>query len=141
VAEAAEPSFTDVADREPEQETGLAGIRTTRRQTMYALVSWWQLPETRSRESLPELEPAIVPLVRESPGFVESYWTYERSNGKSVGFTLLDTPEHAHDLKNAIECHMESREHPAALLEMIRVQEIVAHVPARRGPADEGRSW
>jgi hypothetical protein len=109
---------------------------------MYALVSWWQLPETGCGDSLPQLEPAIVPLLRESPGFVEGYWTYERSNGKSVGFTLLDTAEHAHDLKNAIETHMESQERPAAQLEMIRVQEIVTHLPAARSAAQgDASEW
>ena len=97
---------------------------------MYAIVSWWQLPENSVDVSLVELEPEIVPLARQASGFLESFWTYEPSNCKSVGFMLMDTAEGAHDLKNAIESHMETRDHPAVRLEMIRVQKIVTHVTA-----------
>jgi hypothetical protein len=95
---------------------------------VHALVSWWQLPENHANRSLPELEPLIVALVRRAPGFIDGYWTFERVNCKSVGFTLLDTAEHAHDLRNAIESHVDSREQATVQLEMIRVQEIVAHM-------------
>ncbi|MGI8826619.1 MAG: hypothetical protein ACR2JC_13405 [Chloroflexota bacterium] len=96
---------------------------------MYALVSLWQLSDAYSGELMLQLEHPIVPFVRQSPGFVEGYWTHERSNGKSFGFMLLDAAEHAYDLKDAIESHMEGQDHPRAQLEMIRVQEIVAHEP------------
>lgn len=112
-------------------------------QPMHALVSWWQLPETCRGGSPLDFDPPMVDLIRESPGFMESYWTYERSNGKSVGFTLLDTAEHAHDLRNAIESHVErhieGNVQPRIRLEMIRVHEITAHtaveaVEHRTGP-------
>jgi hypothetical protein len=78
----------------------------------------------------------MVDLIRESPGFVESYWTYEHSNGKSMGFTLLDTSEHAHDLRNAVESriedHMEWDQPPRFQLEMIRVQEITAYMTLKQ---------
>jgi hypothetical protein len=97
---------------------------------VYAIVSWWQLPENSLDGSLVELEPAIVPLARQASGFCECFWTFEPSNRKSVGFMLMDTVEGAHDLKNAIESYMEGRGHSAAQLEMIRVQKIVTHVTA-----------
>ena len=102
---------------------------------MHAVLSWWQLPEVRRDESVLKLEPSIEMLVERSPGFIEGYWTHERTRGKSVGFSLLDTAEHAHDLRNAVETHMESREHSAVQLEMIRVQEIIAHVICTSGPS------
>jgi hypothetical protein len=107
---------------------------------MYALVSWWQLPEGGHDEPMLEREPTIIPLVRDFPGFVESYWTYERSNAKSVGFTLIDTAEHAHDLKNAIETLMETQDQTTIRLEMIRVQEILSHVIVRPTKVDAGRT-
>lgn len=94
----------------------------------YALVSWWQLPESGSAESVAQLVPGIVPLTQEAPGFLEGFWTYEPSNGKSVAFMLLDTPESAYDLRSGIELHMERQEDSAVRLEMIRVQEVVLRV-------------
>lgn len=102
---------------------------------MYALVSLWQLIQAHDDALLPQLEHPIGPLVRRSPGVVESYWTYEHANGKSVGFTLLDSAEHAHDLRNALESQMEAQDHLSIHLEMTRVQEVVAHVPAESVPA------
>lgn len=97
---------------------------------MYAVVSLWQLLEAHDDGTLPQLEHPIGPLVRRCPGYLQSYWTYEHANGKSVGFTLLDTAEHAQDLKHALKRHMEARDYSGIHLEMIRVQEIVAYVLA-----------
>jgi hypothetical protein len=109
----------------------------------------WQLPEAPFDGLPPQLEQAIVSLVRQSPGFVESYWTCERANGKSIGFMLLETADHAHDLKNAIESRMEGQDSLSVHLEMIRVQEILAYVPAdgasvataRTGQGNSGRKY
>jgi hypothetical protein len=102
---------------------------------VHALVSLWQWTEIPGDELPPELERSIASLVRQSPGYAEGYWTYERANGKSIGFVLLETAEQAHDLKNAIESHMEVQGQRGIRLEMIRVQEIVTHLPARSVPA------
>jgi hypothetical protein len=103
---------------------------------MFALVSLWQLPDTPRGAPDPPLHLPGAPLVRESPGYLEGYWTYERGNGKCVGFALLDSAQHAHDLRDAIESFMENQEHPAIQLEIIRVHEIMGIAP------DEwGRQW
>ncbi len=105
---------------------------------MHALVSLWQLDEARFDELMEQLKQRIIPFVRQSPGFVEGYWTYDHANGKSGGFTVLDTADCALDLKNTVESQAETQSDPGVQLEMIRVQEIVAHVqaegdaPARR---------
>lgn len=95
---------------------------------MYALVSLWQLPEVPWDELQPQLDQEIVSFARQSPGVVAGYWTYERTNGKSVGFVLLETAEQAHDLKNAIERYIEEQDHSSIHLEMLRVQAIVKQV-------------
>jgi hypothetical protein len=97
---------------------------------VYAIVSWWQLPEERCTESVIELEPAIITLARHQPDFMEAFWTYERSNGKSIGFMLVRTSEGAHEVRNAVESHMETCAVSSVQLEMIRAQKIVGHVPA-----------
>ena len=98
---------------------------------MYALVTLWHVPDARSDRPWPDHGQSCMPLFQESPGLIDGYWTFEHSNGKSFGFTLFDTAEHAHELKRAIENFVEEKEEPKVQLEMIRVQEIVARVPAR----------
>lgn len=102
---------------------------------MYALVSLWQLDDARYEEQQAGLRERIIPFVRQSPGFVEGYWTYNRSNGKSAGFTVLDTAEHAHDLKNAVESQAEDQHDAGVQLELIWIQEIMAHVKGESGVA------
>ena len=97
---------------------------------MYALVSLWQLPNVPWDELLPQVDQEIVTFARQAPGVVAGYWTYERTTSKSVGFILLETAEQAHDLKSAIESHMERQDHPGIQLEMVRVQEIVNQLSA-----------
>jgi len=100
---------------------------------VYALVTLWQLAELPAGDRPPEPEGSVVSMVRSSPGFIEGFWTFERGNGKSFGFIILETADHARDLKNAIEYRMETERTDGLQLEMIRVQEIV-----NRGCADDG---
>ena len=90
---------------------------------MYALVTWWQLAELAEHKPSP---PAVSHLVENSAGLLKAYWTYDRASGKSFGFTLLDSAEHALDLRNAIESHMESHRDSTERLELARVQEILS---------------
>jgi hypothetical protein len=98
-----------------------------RKNTMYAVVSLWQLREDLADGALPE---ALVRQVRQAPGVVAGYWTYERSNGKSFGFTVVDGSDNAHELRRAIERHAETASAPGPLLEMVRVQRIVSEILA-----------
>ena len=97
---------------------------------MYALVSLCQLDETRPAESRARLERGVVLFVRQSPGFVGGFWTYERATGKSIGFALFDSVDHARDLRDVLERYIATQHEWAIQLEMNRVQEIVAHEPA-----------
>jgi hypothetical protein len=95
---------------------------------VYAIVSWWQLPERNGTESVLELEPAVAALARQQPDFVSAFWTYERSNGKSIGFLLMQSDGAAHVLRNAIEAYMEARPASPVKLEVIRIQHVVGHL-------------
>ncbi len=94
---------------------------------MYALVGMWQWRDVDGELSR-QPHQGLTALLRESPGFAGGFWTYERANGKSIGFLLLDSADHAHDLKNAIESHMEGEDSPGLRLEMLRVQEVMTQV-------------
>jgi hypothetical protein len=107
---------------------------------MYALVSLWQLPEAPYDEPQSPLDHRIVRFAQQAPGFVEGYWSYERVNGKSVGFILVDTAEHARALRDAMENRMDEDDHPSIRLEMIRVQEVMTHVSADGIAADDVRT-
>lgn len=94
---------------------------------MYALVSLWQLDESRHEEQQRTLRERIFPGVRQLPGFVEGYWTYNHNNGKSAGFAVFDTADRAHEQKNAIECQAEEQKQAGVQFELVWVQEIIAH--------------
>lgn len=112
---------------------------------MYALVSLCQLDETRPAESRARLERGVAVFVRQSPGFVGGFWTYERATGKSIGFTIFDSVDHARDLRDALDLYLAAQHQSAIQLEMNRVQEIVAHELAetyapRRGVHEPGHN-
>jgi hypothetical protein len=109
-----------------------------RRQTVYALLALWQLPEEPWDHLLPQLEAGLTPLISGAAGVVEGYWTYEPANGKSVALVLLETADHAYDLRNTLERHMESGREPAIELEMLRVQRVMARLETRDGTASAG---
>lgn len=98
---------------------------------MYALVSLWQLPEGDADGRLPG--PAVHQATQ-APGFVVGFWTYERANGKAFGFMLLDSIDHAQDLRIAMELDADAHGGKGAQLEMVRVQELILH--AGTAPAE-----
>jgi hypothetical protein len=94
---------------------------------MYALVTLWQLSEGPPEEALPE---AVIRRARRAPGFIADFWTHERGNGKSFGIMVLDSADHAYELRFALEGDVEGEQHHGARLEMSRVQRIVLHALA-----------
>jgi hypothetical protein len=102
---------------------------------LYALISLWQMPEEPEGRLQPLIGGSAASVIDSSPGVIEGYWTFEPSNGKSVGLVLLETASQAYDLRNALEHLMEERNEGGFELELIRVQEVVARLGSERRPA------
>lgn len=63
--------------------------------SMYAVVGTWTLAEGRWEEQVRGLHEQIVPLVRQSPGFVAGYWLGDRATGKTSSTVILEDEEAA----------------------------------------------
>lgn len=94
---------------------------------MYALMSQWQMDESRFDELVPVLHARIIPMVEQTPGFIEGYWAWDHSNGKTADLIAYETEEQARALKSFIE--RDSQEHPVegVRFEAARVLELIGH--------------
>lgn len=71
---------------------------------MYAVVDTWSMDlEALPADHQNELNEQIVPMIRQQPGYISGYWTYDRANKKSHGFHLLESEEAARGLKAFVE--------------------------------------
>ena len=71
---------------------------------MYAVVDTWTLDlDKMSADQQRELTERIVPAVRQQPGFIAGYWTYDRASHKSHCLFLFESEEAARGLKAFVE--------------------------------------
>ena len=100
---------------------------------MYAVVDTWALDlDKMSPEQRRELPERIVPAVRQQPGFIAGYWTYDRVNKKSHGLFLFESEEAARGLKAFIEQDAQRGAELGIHLNELVVTEVLAeaHAPA-----------
>lgn len=95
---------------------------------MYGLMTQWQADESQFEYLVEGLRAQIIPMVQSAPGFIEGFWGWDHTNGKTYDLVLFDTEEHARALKEQVEAEPE----PDAPIrfEVARVVEITADVTA-----------
>lgn len=94
--------------------------------SMYAVVGNWTLAEGHWEEQLRGLHEQIVPLVRQSPGFVAGYWLGDRATGKTHSTIILEDEEAARRFQAFVEGNPASREQAGVRLESLTIVEVLA---------------
>ncbi len=93
---------------------------------MYAVAGTWTMDPSRADEQQRELHERIVPMVRQIPGFVGGYWTYNPTTGKSYGFTILESEEAATAFLEFVRRDGERGRDYGVQLDTIGLAEVVA---------------
>jgi len=76
-------------------------------------------------EQQPELHNRIIPFVKQSPGFVAGYWTYDAKESRTVSFIVFENATQAEALRRAVREQTQGKKGPVTL-ESIRIAEILA---------------
>ncbi len=94
--------------------------------SMYAVVGAWIMAEGRWEEQLRGLHEQVVPLVRQSPGFVAGYWLGDRATDKTYTMITLEGEEAARCFRAFVEGNPANRERAGVHLESLTILEVQA---------------
>jgi hypothetical protein len=99
---------------------------------MYAAIGVWNMEAGDWEEQQRALHEEIVPLVRQSPGFVSGYWMADRLASKTYTTIIFEDEEAAQGFKGFVlgEAREERREEAGVGNESFVVAEVLAE--ARR---------
>jgi hypothetical protein len=99
---------------------------------MYAAVGVWNMEAGNWEEQQRALHEEIVPLVRQSPGFVSGYWMADRTTGKTYTTIIFEGEEAAQRFQEFVlgEAREERREEAGVGNESFVIAEVLAE--ARR---------
>ena len=95
---------------------------------MYAAVGVWNMEAGNWEEQQRGLHEEIVPLVRQSPGFISGYWMADRAAGKTYTTIVLEDKEAAQRFKEVVlgEEREERREEAGVGNESFVIAEVLA---------------
>lgn len=95
---------------------------------MYAAVGVWNMEAGDWEEQQRGLHEEIVPLVRQSPGFVSGYWMADRAAGKTYTTIIFEGEDAAQRFKGFVlgEEREERREEAGVGNESFVIVEVLA---------------
>ena len=99
---------------------------------MYAAVGVWNMEAGNWEEQQRALHEEIVPLARQSPGFVSGYWMADRAAGKTYTTIVFEDEEATQRFEEFVsgEAREERREEARVGNESFVISEVLAE--ARR---------
>ena len=93
---------------------------------MHAMIVTVKFDQSQKEQQTRTLREAIVPQVRQAPGFVAGYWARDDSAGKGHSFVVFETEEAAQQMIAAMKGGMATAPNPGVELEFVTVGHIDA---------------
>jgi hypothetical protein len=93
---------------------------------MYAVVVRTNIDESQMEAGTKMLREQIVPMVRQSPGFVAGYWTRDKAAHKGYSMILFETEADARNQLASLERMAPDGPAPGVTWENKAVTEVVA---------------
>jgi hypothetical protein len=100
---------------------------------MYARVTWLEGSPSQAKDAINGMRELAIPVLRESPGFVELLFLMDREGGRALALTIWETPE---DLEASEEAARRLRGVPLARWASSGVErfEVALRTHAPSGP-------
>lgn len=94
----------------------------------YAVIGSWTLAAGRWEEQVRGLREQVVPLTRQIPGFVATYWLGDRVTGKASSTVILEDEEAARRFQDFVEQNATNREQADVTMESLSMAEVTAEI-------------
>ena len=92
---------------------------------MQAVTAIFSMDPSKKQQLLAGLEPVVIKMVRELPGFVTGFWSWDHASNVTYSFIAFDTQEHASALEAFLKGGAEKMAADGARLERVVVGEVV----------------
>jgi hypothetical protein len=93
---------------------------------MHAAIGVFTHDRSRWEEQKKVLHDRIIPFVKQAPGFVAGYWTYEPTASKTISFILFGTLAEAERFAGAVKQDVMSRDNGGVTLDSFTITDVVA---------------
>lgn len=92
---------------------------------MHAVTAIFSMDPSRKAQLIEELDPTIIKMVREMPGYVAGFWSWDHATNVAYSFTIFEHEEQARALESTVRGMAENNAVPGTRLERIATAEIV----------------
>jgi hypothetical protein len=92
---------------------------------MYGMTAIFSMDPTKKAQLIEGLEPNVIRTVRELPGFVTGFWTWDHATNVTYGLVIFDTEAHARALETFLKTNAEQLAERGTRLERAAVAEVI----------------
>lgn len=94
---------------------------------MHAVIVTFSLDPSRTEQQQINLHERIIPVVRQTPGFLAGYWTRDHATNAAHNVILFESEEAAHDFRKAVEQNAEMQAAVGVSFQGALITEVVGH--------------
>jgi len=91
---------------------------------MHAVTAIFSMDPSRKAQLIEELEPTIITMIREMPGYVVGFWSWDHATNVTYAFTIFEREEQARALESRVRGMAENNAVPGTRPERIATAEI-----------------
>jgi hypothetical protein len=91
----------------------------------HALTAIFSMDPTKKAQLIDQLEPVVISMVRERPGFVTGFWTWDHATNVTYGFIVFETEAHARELETFLKNNSDDLAQGGTRLERAAVGEVI----------------
>ena len=91
---------------------------------MHAVIGGFAMDPERLNKQRQELHGMIIPMVKELPGFVTGYWSYQPGDSKSYSYIVFETEAQARRLVEVVRANGAQQHAAGVELGWLEVVEI-----------------
>lgn len=91
----------------------------------YALTAVFSMDPTKKALLIEQLEPVVISMVRQLPGFLTGFWTWDHATNVTYGFIVFETEADARALETYLKSNAEDLAQKGTRLERAAVGEVI----------------
>lgn len=94
---------------------------------MHAVIATFAMDPGRAELQQQNLHERIIPMVRQTPGFLAGYWTRDHATNMAHNVILFESEEAAHNFRRAVEQNAEMQAAAGVSFQSALISEVVGH--------------
>ncbi len=91
---------------------------------MHAVIGGFSMDPAKVALQRQELHQLIIPMVKELPGFVNGYWSYQPGDAKSYSYIVFETEAQAQRLLEVVRANVAQQDAAGVAIGWLEVVEI-----------------